>query len=147
MKLSKEQLGGIGLLLFSSVYAYLTFAIPLLPQFTDVFNARSMPGALGILGIALSLALLTRRGPRAGVERLHWGYGFVFLLLMSLYGLGLRPLGFILSTTLFLAVGFVVLGERRVLPIILVAGAVTVVFWTLMNFALGVYIARWPAGL
>ncbi len=147
MRLSKEQLGGLSLLLFSSVYCYLTFAIPLLPQFTDVYNARSMPGALGVLGIVLSLGLLTRRGHPAGIERLHWVHGLVFLLLMSLYGLSLRPLGFILSTVLFLIIGFFVLGERRWLPMCLVAGSVTAGFWLLMNFALGVYVAPWPAGI
>ena len=147
MKLSKEQLGGLSLLLFSSVYCYLTLSIPLLPQFADVYNARSMPVALGVLGVLLSLALLTRRGSETGVERLHWVHGFVFLLLMSLYGLSLRPVGFILSTVLFLTAGFYVLGERRALAMMLVAGSVTAGFWLLMNFVLGVYIAPWPVGI
>ena len=65
---------------------------------------------------------------------------------MSAYGLSLRPAGFLLSTFIFLAAGFVLLGERRWLPTSLVAAGVSVGFWFLMNHVLGVYVAPWPAG-
>jgi putative tricarboxylic transport membrane protein len=63
---------------------------------------------------------------------------------MSVYGLSLRPLGFLLSTSLFLMAGFLLLGERRPTWLIGVAVLVTVGFWALMSLGLGVFLSPWP---
>ena len=55
-----------------------------------------------------------------------------------------RPLGFLLSTSLFLMLGFAILGERRPLTLILAAVPLVVAFWVLMTQGLEVFIEPWP---
>ena len=75
---------------------------------------------------------------------LNWGLLAAFCAMMSLYGLALRPLGFLLSTALFLACGFYVLGERRYWLILSIAFCVTGLFWWLMSEVLDVYLPALP---
>jgi putative tricarboxylic transport membrane protein len=58
--------------------------------------------------------------------------------------LALRPLGFLLSTAIFLACGFYVLGERSYWLIMSIAIGVAGVFWWLMSEMLGVYLPALP---
>ncbi|MEL6751169.1 MAG: tripartite tricarboxylate transporter TctB family protein, partial [Pseudomonadota bacterium] len=59
----------------------------------------------------------------------------------------LRTLGFILSTSLFLIAGFMLLGERRPLWLLAASVPLVVAFWALMDRVLGVYVAALPAFL
>ena len=63
---------------------------------------------------------------------------------MVLYGLAVRPLGFLLATTLFLVTSMLILGERRHVMALSVSVGVTVFFWVLMTQFLDVYIAPLP---
>ncbi len=66
------------------------------------------------------------------------------IALMVSYALTLRPLGFLLSTALFLAVGAVVLGERKfhiLVPVALLSSGLT---WYLVAEVLGVYLRPLP---
>ncbi|MEO1090227.1 MAG: tripartite tricarboxylate transporter TctB family protein [Pseudomonadota bacterium] len=147
MLLSKDRIGALLLLVFCCAYWYLTYDIRMLPfQEAQAFNAQTMPEALSVLGVGLSLLLLLFPGSheRLDVRGFNWGVGFAMLALMVAYGLTLRPLGFILSTSLFLIGGYVALGERR--PLILVAASVPLVvaFWLLMTQGLDIYIDPVP---
>ncbi|MEL6751902.1 MAG: tripartite tricarboxylate transporter TctB family protein, partial [Pseudomonadota bacterium] len=107
--LTKDRIGGVLLLAFCCAYAWLIQDIRLLPfQRSAAFTARTMPEVLAGLGIILSLwcILLPGSAERPQMSHLRWPLGLAFLALMSLYGLTLRPLGFILSTSLFLIAGF-----------------------------------------
>ena len=57
----------------------------------------------------------------------------------------MRPLGFILSTSLFLMLGYALLGERNPLRLILAAVPLVVGFWFLMTQGLDVFIEPFPA--
>ena len=145
--LTKDRIGGVLLLLFCGTYAWLIGDIRLLPfQEASSFNARTMPQVLAALGIGLALwcILLPGSSEKPQVRGLDWPRVLVFLGLMSVYGLILRPLGFILSTTLFLIAGFLLLGERR--PVWLLIGSVPLVvaFWYLMNEVLDVRVFALP---
>ena len=72
---------------------------------------------------------------------LDWGRVGLLTLAMVLYGALFKPLGFILATTLFLAAGFMVLGERRPLLVLAVSGGVALGFWAVMSRLLGLYLA------
>ena len=148
MTLSKDRLGGILLLIFCLIYGYLSQEIRLLPfQRNAAFTARTMPEALTIIGVGLSLLLIVfpARPDTPQIRGLLWGKTAIFLALMSAYGLTIRPMGFLLSTSLFLIIGFALLGERR--PVILLAVAVPLVFafWALMTQGLDVFIEPLPA--
>ena len=150
MRLSKDRIGGLLLLAFCVAYGILSQDIRLLPfQETAAFHARTMPEVLTVLGIGLSLAIIVFPGSRerpslAGYEWVTCG---LFLALMSLYGFSIRPLGFLLSTSLFLMLGFALLGERRPLILVLVAVPLVVAFWVLMTQGLDVFIEPLPSFL
>lgn len=145
MKLKQDQIGGLFLLVFSTSYAALISDIPTIHS-NESLTARSMPTALAALGILFGLGLLGRTkssgaNPFLGLD-LRLGLGF--LALMSGYALTIRPVGFILSTFVFLVAGFWLLGERRWLKNCFIAGVVVTVFWLLMTQVLSVYLPPWP---
>jgi putative tricarboxylic transport membrane protein len=165
--LTRDRIGALLMLAFSLGYGAMIFNIPLLPfQANQAFTARTLPQALSILGIVLSLVLLLKplRGSareddrtwRANMKRLLKpvpGLGFplgkvlMLCVTMILYGLAVRPLGFLLATTLFLIASMFILGERRHVMVLSVSAGVTVFFWVLMTQFLDVYIAPLPTFL
>ena len=150
MPFSKDRVGGLLLLAFCIAYGLLSREIRLLPfQMDAAFHARTMPEVLTVLGVGLSLIVMIFPGSaeRPKLAGFQWGRCLLFLGLMSLYGLTIRPLGFILSTSLFLMIGFALLGERRPHILLLVAVPLVVVFWVLMTQGLDVFIEPLPAFL
>ena len=148
--LSKDRIGALLLLVFCSAYWALAYDIHMLPfQRNAAFNAQTMPEALGVLGVILSLAIIVMPGSqeKLNLSGFNWGKGATMLALMVFYGLTIRPLGFIIATTIFLMVGYAALGERR--PLILLAASLPIVvaFWLLMTQGLDIYIAPLPAFL
>ena len=145
--LTKDRIGALLLLAFSLVYGYLSQSIRLLPfQQNVAFHARTMPEILTVLAVVLALLLLLMppSQDKLSLSGLKLGKGLLFLVLMSIYGLTLRPLGFIISTSLFLIIGYALLGERRPLPLLLASVPLVVVFWLLMTKGLDVFIEPWP---
>lgn len=149
--LSRDRAGGLLILLFSVVYGALAFDIPILAAQAQGFTAATMPKFLAACGIVLSVVLLARADPAEtknhlldAVKHFHWGRFTAFLVLMSAYGLVIKPFGFLLSTTTFLLSGFWILGERRALLAVGVALAVAIGFWALMTLVLGVHLEPWP---
>jgi len=145
--LSRDRIGALLMLAFSLGYGALSFRIPLLPfQAEAAFTARTMPQALAVLGIALSLVLALKPGGGglALSPEFRWGRVAALCVLMVFYGFTVRPLGFLISTSLFLIGGFVVLGERRLWVILAASLPPVVLFWTLMTQVLSVFIEPWP---
>ena len=144
---SKDRVGGVLLLIFFAGYglAGLGIELPLVQQ-GAMFNAKSLPTALTLIGLSGGLWLVCKPADQtvAKLAGLRWIHAATFLALMSAYGLTIRPLGFVLTTLLFLSIGFVSLGERRPIPVIATATSITGGFWLLMHHGLGVYLAPWP---
>ena len=150
MFLNKDRIGGLLLLAFSIIYGLLSQNIHLLPfQANAAFHARTMPEVLSVLSIGLSLMVIlfpgTKDIPR--LSGLNLKLGIAFLLLMSAYGFLVRPMGFILATSLFLICGFALLGERKVWKLLVVAVPTVVGFWMLMTMGLDVFIEPLPVFL
>jgi putative tricarboxylic transport membrane protein len=145
--LNRDRIGALLLLAFTLGYGALTFRIPLLPfQAQAAFTARTVPEALTLLGIGLCLILLIKPGRDPGESHAgyQWGRAAALCAVMVVYGLSLRPGGFLLSTGLFLIAGFLIMGERRWVLILSTAIPVVVLFWALMTQLLGVFIEPWP---
>jgi len=145
--LSKDRIGGALLLAFCITYGILSQEITLLPfQAKVAFHARTMPEILSIMGIGLSLLIIVFPGSpeRPKLAGFNWLAAILFLILMSLYGLTIRPLGFILSTSVFLIAGFALLGERSPVKLLLVALPIAVGFWVLMTHGLDVFLEPLP---
>ena len=147
MLFSKDRIGGTLLLLFCITYGLLSQNITLLPiQARAAFTARTMPEVLTVLGIGLSVLLIAFPGSaeRPQLRGFNWGIAALFMVLMSAYGLTIRPFGFLLSTSVFLIAGFALLGERSPVRLLLVAVPLVVAFWALMTQGLDVFIEPLP---
>ncbi|MCP4316626.1 MAG: tripartite tricarboxylate transporter TctB family protein [Hyphomicrobiales bacterium] len=147
MLLSKDRIGGMLLLIFCVTYGFLSQNIILLPiQAKAAFTARTMPEVLMVLGIGLSLLVIIFPGSqeRPQLAGFKWGTAALFLVLMSAYGLTIRPFGFLLSTSVFLMAGFAMLGERSAVKLLLVSVPLVLGFWVLMTQGLDVFIEPLP---
>ena len=148
--LTKDRIGGVLLLAFCVGYAILSQRIRLLPfQEAAAFTPRTMPEVLSVLGIGLSLWCIVLPGSREApaMRGLDWPRTLAFLGLMSVYGLSVRPAGFLLATTVFLIAGYMLLGERKPHLLLLASVPLVVAFWALMHLGLDVFIAPLPAFL
>lgn len=72
------------------------------------------------------------------------GQALLLLGLMVFYALMLRPAGFLLSTSVFLIAGSLILGERRILMTIVVALIATGAIWYLVEGVLGIFLRPLP---
>ena len=72
------------------------------------------------------------------------GQALLLLGLMIAYALALHPIGFLLSTSLFLILGSVILGERNFLIVIPVALFATGCVWYLVQVVLGIFLRPLP---
>ena len=148
--MTRDRLGALIILVFSLAYGYFAFDIPLthVAQKAE-FNARTMPFALAVIGIILSMLILVlppaTPGGRTPVVKIFRGLDWKRLAwlvgLMVAYAIGLYWLGFIFSSILFLIGGFMVLGERRWLTMILFALPLVMFIWFMMSYVLGMYIS------
>ena len=122
-------------------------SIELFPgQETEVFSPRTMPAALAVGGVLLCLLRVVQclRHPEEdsfSLAGFDWTRAALLCVAMIGYGLVFDPLGFILSTALFLGTGFTVLGERRIPVLILLPLGFTLLFWLVMTRLLGMYLA------
>ncbi len=131
-----ERLTALLILLFSLAYFILAFSIKLPPGSDESpFSARTFPLVLGPLGMALSLALVIKPpdGAPIGAASLAWGRAGGLLALMALYALAINRLGFVVTSSLFLAGGFRVLGERRLKVLAPVALVTALGFWVMFT--------------
>jgi putative tricarboxylic transport membrane protein len=140
---SKSTIGAILFLLTFAGYAWMAAEIPLdFWSQQEVFNARTMPLLVAAAGIVISLLLLIVPSVDSGWEEsgaYRWRDTLFLVGLMSLYGLVLEYLGFLLATTAFLAAAYWILGEHRPTRLALATLPLVVGFWILVS-SLGIYL-------
>ena len=147
--------------LFCCIYGYAAFFTmdQLLPPFMqrNPVWPSTFPKILSVLGIIVGLVVLFgfekasgESEPSAGdidyrrLHEYHLGQALLLLGLMVLYALMLRPAGFLLSTTLFLAGGSAILGERRWALMLLVSVLAAGTVWYLVQEVLGIFLRPLP---
>ena len=147
MSINRDAIAAFVLLTAFLAYGYEAMQIDLFPgQETEEFSPRTMPYALAISGVLLCLLQLVRAmkpqqagtGTTAGYD---WGRAGLLCVCMLIYGWLFTPLGFLLATTIFLAAGFLILGERRLVMLAVLPAAFSLLFWAVMTRALGLYLA------
>lgn len=143
------------------VYGYAAFftmdqMLPPILQRNPVWPS-TFPKILAVLGIIVGLIVLFTPKPAAkdvevkdgtiDLSRLgdyHVGQAIGLLVLMVMYALTLRALGFVGSTIGFLVLGAVILGERRFHILIPVAAVAAGSIWYLVQEVLGIFLRPWP---
>ena len=151
--MTEDKVGALVILVLSMVYGVMALNIPEAPGGEDSgVTPSSLPIALSATGIVASLLILilpvTRRIDRdetesffmAAFKGLDWKCAAFLFLLMAAYGLTLKPLGFLISTILFLFGGFWTMGEQRIKLMLLVAIGVTLGFWFILTQLLRIYL-------
>jgi len=147
--MTKNAIGSIFFLAFSCFYFFNVFSIKKMPgnQF-EVMTASTFPFYIGIFGIIISLLILilsfvkkdTDFLPMEYIKTLDFKTTIYFIIAMLFYGFTIRTLGFIISTIIFLMIGFVLLKEKNLKRIMLISCGVSIGFYLLLNNVLGVYI-------
>lgn len=144
----KEKVGALLFMMFSIAYGALIprIDIPFFLQ-EDVFTSKTMPTALAILGGIVSFLIIVLPSSsneedrvEAAFKGLDWKNTILLVILMVIYGLTIKVVGFILSTILFLILGFWILGERRIKVILLSSIPLVVIFWYVLSQLLDIYI-------
>ncbi|MEA1911628.1 MAG: tripartite tricarboxylate transporter TctB family protein [Spirochaetota bacterium] len=147
--MSKNTVGALFFLAVSLFYGLMSFTIPLnLMAKKAVFTARTVPITLAVLGTVISLILLILPSPDADGRNtfikefrgFKWKEPVLLLGLMIVYSFIIKSMGFIISTVLFLIVGFRILGEQRVKILFLASIPFVLAFWFLISKILGVYL-------
>ncbi|MFU2510482.1 MAG: tripartite tricarboxylate transporter TctB family protein [Pseudoalteromonas prydzensis] len=147
--LNRELLGPSLFLALFTLYAIVAWQIPLLPfEEYETVTSATLPkvyAAFGIIVCLLSIgATLLKPTEKTAaddvLEKSNVLRTFGLLILMVVYSAALEPIGFLISTSVFLLVGFFVMGERRKKILLLASIPVAVVFWFLMTQVLGIYL-------
>ncbi|MGB0958960.1 MAG: tripartite tricarboxylate transporter TctB family protein [Halocynthiibacter sp.] len=116
----------------------------------------TFPKVLSLLGIIASTTILLGLEKSAIKEaeidyrrlgEYHIGQAVALLVLMLVYALCLRPLGFLFSTSAFLILGAFTLGERKWHIMVPIAVIATVLVWSLVQQVLGIYMRPLPGFL
>ncbi|MDG1459704.1 MAG: tripartite tricarboxylate transporter TctB family protein [Pseudoprimorskyibacter sp.] len=114
----------------------------------------TFPKVLSVIGIVLSTVILLgleKSEPKsADIDYRRLGdyqlwQAMALLGLMVAYALCLRPVGFLISTSAFLIVGALILGERKWYILLPVAFIATGSVWYLVQQVLGIFLRPLPA--
>ncbi len=148
----------LAILAIALIYGYTAFftmdaGLPPFMRRNPVWPS-TFPKILSVLAVLTALAIVLgfekSDGPKASeinyrrLQDYKIGQALTLLGLMVAYALLLRPAGFLPATTGFLAIGAMVLGERRfhiLIPVVLIAA---VGIWYLVQQVLGIYLRPWP---
>ena len=147
-------------ILICLIYGYTAF-VPmeegLLPfELNMTFLPNTLPKYLSVLGIVIGLVIVLQPRYEGASDSdpneidqkklLHYKFSqALFLLgLMLAYALLLRPIGFVTTTTLFLAFGGIILGERRLVILVSISVFTSLVLWYLVQEVLGIFLRPWP---
>lgn len=147
--MTKNRIGSIFFLLFSSFYFYRVFSIKKMPgsQF-EIMTAATFPYYIALTGIAISIILLILSFVEKDQAKLSLQYlksldfktAIYFVLAMFFYGFMMKASGFIIATALFLIIGFLILKEKNLKRVLIISITVSVGFYLLLNNVMGVYI-------
>lgn len=144
--LTKDRIAALLFLALCLAYGAMSFQIRLLPfAASEAFTPRTMPQALAIMGSVIAFLMLVLPGKGDQVAFRGWaGMAWVRVILlgvaMAFYAATLTVLGFVVSTSLFLIAGYLILGERRWKIVLGASVPVVLVFWFILARLLDIYL-------
>jgi hypothetical protein len=145
MRLHPQRATALAFFALSSAYAAAALRLEdAMRSPVAVLGPRSFPLAIGAAGIVTSLVILLLEpaadGAPASTFAGDWRRTLALCALMVLYAAALPRLGFVLSTTAFLAASFRLLGERRAAALYGIPAAVAVGILLLLRGAFGAHL-------
>ena len=144
MKISTVKIISLLFFIFSAFYLYTAYQIRVF-SFDEnaAFNAKTFPIYLGYFGMfiaALKIVLPEKASEEVDQKFLNYKKTLVLVLIMVIYGLTIRPVGFFLSTSLFLLSSYYFLGERRWLRMFMLSFHFVAIFMFLVHGLLDIYL-------
>ena len=144
MKISTVKIISLLFFIFSAFYLYTAYQIRVF-SFDEnaAFNAKTFPIYLGYFGMfidALKIVLQEKASEEVDQKFLNYKKTLVLVLIMVAYGLAIRPVGFFLSTSLFLISSYYFLGERRWLRMFMLSFPFVAIFMFLIHGLLDIYL-------
>jgi len=157
--LNLEKFLALIILIICILYAYTSFItmqanlLPFEKNMTVLPN--SLPKVISIFGIIISTFLILKKEEHDSEENVssinlknvfnfYYGKALSIILLMIIYTLCLRPVGFILSSVLFLFLASFILGERSFIKLAIICLLGTSIIWLLLEKVLGIYMRPFP---
>ena len=144
MKISTVKIISLLFFIFSAFYLYTAYQIRVF-SFDEnaAFNAKTFPIYLGYFGMfiaGLKIALPEKKSEEVDQQFLNYKKTLVLILIMVIYGLTIRSVGFFLSTSLFLISSYYFLGERRWLRMFMLSFPFVAIFMFLIHGLLDIYL-------
>ena len=144
MKISTVKIISLLFFIFSAFYLYTAYQIRVF-SFDEnaAFNAKTFPIYLGYFGMFISglkIALPEKTSEEVDQQFLNYKKTLVLILIMVIYGLTIRSVGFFLSTSLFLISSYYFLGERRWLRMFMLSFPFVAIFMFLIHGLLDIYL-------
>ena len=144
MKISTVKIISLLFFIFSAFYLYTAYQIRVF-SFDEnaAFNAKTFPIYLGYFGMfiaALKIVLPEKASEEVNQKFLNYKKTLVLVLIMVIYGLTIRSVGFFLSTSLFLISSYYFLGERRWLRMFMLSFPFVAIFMFLVHGLLDIYL-------
>ena len=144
MKISTVKIISLLFFIFSAFYLYTAYQIRVFSFDEDAaFNAKTFPIYLGYFGMfiaGLKIALPEKTSEEVDQQFLNYKKTLVLVLIMVIYGLTIRSVGFFLSTSLFLISSYYFLGERRWLRMFMLSFPFVAIFMFLIHGLLDIYL-------
>jgi putative tricarboxylic transport membrane protein len=147
MKMRGDTIAAVVLFILFAAYGLQATQIQVFPgQELEPFKPRTMPFALAAAGVLLAAlrvlqTLRSSSAPAISWRTYDWTRASLLCVMMVAYGLAFTALGFVAATSLFLAGSFYILGERRLLALLIVPLVFTLAFWAVMTRLLGLYLS------
>ena len=144
MRISTVKIISLLFFIFSAFYLYTAYQIRVFSFDEDAaFNAKTFPIYLGYFGMfiaGLKIALPEKTSEEVNQQFLNYKKTLVLILIMVIYGLTIRSVGFFLSTSLFLISSYYFLGERRWLRMFMLSFPFVAIFMFLIHGLLDIYL-------
>ena len=144
MNISPSKIISLLFFIFSGFYLYTAHQIQVFAfDENAAFNAKTFPIYLGYAGIifsALYIILPETKLSNIDLKVLDYKKTITLVFLMILYGLTILRAGYFLSTSIFLVLSYIALGERKWVWIFILSFPFVATFMYLLHGLLNIYL-------
>ncbi len=144
MNISPSKIISLLFFVFSGFYLYTAYQIQVFTfDENAAFNAKTFPIYLGYTGLLLSglyIILPETKPTNVDLTILDYKKTIALVILMVFYGLTILRVGYFLSTSIFLILSYIVLGERKWIWIFILSFPFVAIFMYLLHGLLNIYL-------
>ena len=144
MKITPSKIISLLFFVFSGFYLYYAHQIQVFTFDENApFNAKTFPIYLGYAGLIFSALYIISpetKPTNVNLRVLDYKKTILLVVLMILYGIFILRAGYFLSTSIFLVLSYIVLGERKWLWIFTLSFPFVAVFMYLLHGLLNIYL-------